>query len=387
MQSAPGSLVHTARLAEWGPQSALPFWIESAWDKRHGGFYETLEFSGEGRHGDIRRVRTQARQIYVFARAHVEGWPTRLELVHEGLGCLKARAWGIDGKPGWVHTLADDGEVIDGQRDLYDQAFLILALAWAFRATGDGACLDLAWQTLDFVEGHLGSPHGGFQESLGGDLLPRRQNPHMHMFEALLALHEATGEDRLLERLHGLRRLFEQHFLDRQSGVLREHFDQVWDIDAGVGHIVEPGHMCEWSWLLRAYTAQTGYDMKAASDLLFGKALEIGRMSTTGLMRAAVAADGRVVRPGARAWMQTEWVAAAASQYLAGETAQDLETAAESLMRYHLDPAPTGCWVDCVDETGRADCSGIPSSTLYHLLGSSLAARNCLAGTGATATR
>ena len=60
--------------------------------------------------------------------------------------------------------------------------------------------------------------HGGFFEEFAPGRtemkLPRRQNPHMHLLEALLALHVATGEKNWLRRAGALVDLFKRRFVD-----------------------------------------------------------------------------------------------------------------------------------------------------------------------------
>src|SRR3546814_11907533 len=56
--------------------------------------------------------------------------------------------------------------------------------------------------------------------------LPRRQNPHMHLLEAFLALYEASGEAHWLARAQSIHDLFRRHFL--QPGQLVEFFDADW---------------------------------------------------------------------------------------------------------------------------------------------------------------
>ena len=83
--------------------------------------------------------------------------------------------------------------VADPRRDLYAHAFVLLAIASYVGATGNRRALSLADETLAFLDDHMASPDGGgFVEQLpplGG---VRRQNPHMHLFEALLALWECS---------------------------------------------------------------------------------------------------------------------------------------------------------------------------------------------------
>ena len=62
--------------------------------------------------------------------------------------------------------------------------------------------------------------------------LPRRQNPHMHLLEALLALHVATGEKNWLRRAGALVDLFKRRFVDPQTGALIEFFGEDWSAGA-----------------------------------------------------------------------------------------------------------------------------------------------------------
>jgi hypothetical protein len=47
----------------------------------------------------------------------------------KGLDHLLTKAKSLDGRPGFVHTWAHDGTVLDPRRDTYDHAFVLLALA------------------------------------------------------------------------------------------------------------------------------------------------------------------------------------------------------------------------------------------------------------------
>jgi mannose-6-phosphate isomerase len=46
---------------------------------------------------------------------------------------------------------------------------------------------------VTFLETDLRSPHGGFLEGISATL-PRRQNPHMHLFAAMIANYDAIGD-------------------------------------------------------------------------------------------------------------------------------------------------------------------------------------------------
>ena len=144
------------KLKKWFIEDALPLWAAQGYDHERGGFYETLNFDGEPVTGQPRRVRVQARQIYVFAHAGVLGWHDGAEqLSAKGFDYFLAHACPDDGDRGCVHLLSDDGAIVDDQRDLYDQAFLILAAAWRWRAARDQRALDLLDKAVAFFRARI----------------------------------------------------------------------------------------------------------------------------------------------------------------------------------------------------------------------------------------
>ena len=61
--------------------------------------------------------------------------------------------------------------------------------------------------------------HGGYRESLP-DKLPRRQNPHMHLFESLLVLYKVTDNPDVHERAEILLNFIRDTFFDETAGVV-----------------------------------------------------------------------------------------------------------------------------------------------------------------------
>lgn len=328
---------------------------------------------------DTRRVRVQARQIYVFARAHYLGWCDSLDLAKRGMEILRQRACSPDGKPGWVHTLDHTGEVSSFVRDLYDHAFLVLAAAWLFRASGEQEYLELANEIVSFIEVEMTSPHDGFVESIGGPQLPRRQNPHMHLFEAMMALFDATRDPRVLERVDHLKQLFDRHFFQPESRVLLEYFSDDWSTARGdAAGIVEPGHLAEWVWLLAEYSRLTGAPLEGAARELFESSSRLGQHIEQGFLVASTTAAGKVNDAGSRCWMQTEWIRAAA--VLADRSIEGAgrvrDQAITVLFKHHIDGARPGTWIDAVNDKGRATSQVVPASTLYHIMGAVIEAES-----------
>lgn len=377
---------YATKLVAWGRDTALPFWLERGWDQQSGGFLEVVDLTGAPLVDTPRRVRVQARQIYVYARAEHEGWCKGLDRAAEAMALLEKRAFSPDGAPGWVHRLDATGEVLSPVRDLYDHAFILLALSWMYRVTGEAHYMSLIEQTLAFLDTHMSAPDRGFVESIGAAQLPRRQNPHMHLFEAMMALYEATGDAGVLDRIRTLRGLFDDIFFDPDAGVLREFFADGWHRDTSpIGDHVEPGHLAEWVWLLAEQARVTGdaADM-AAIRALYDTVCTKGISAVTGGLFTTCTAEGEVLDAGTRAWMQTEWIRAAAvfAKRGADEAESRLEQACKAMFDIHLDPALAGGWIDQTDAKGNPTVTNMPSSTLYHALGAVLEARDVVTSIG-----
>jgi mannose/cellobiose epimerase-like protein (N-acyl-D-glucosamine 2-epimerase family) len=358
------------RVRSWAVETALPFWAERGVDRVNGGFVECLDMEGVARPQSNRRVRAQARQIYVFAHAFNVGWFDGREIAMSGLDYLIDRAWRSAGEPGWAHVLDSQGAVIDPTRDLYDHAFILLALATAYKAGEDRQYLRLIDETLHVLDKYFAEDNGGFSESIGGGL-PRRQNPHMHLFEAFLALHDATGELRFLDRADSIYALFVEHFLVANGTMVREYFASDWRVWAeGAGDVWEPGHHCEWIWLLDRYATARKMAPHPSGSELFERVSSIGIIGQTGLLRAQMGADGSQADMPSRCWMQTEYIKALLTRTETGnERALDeAQSAISTLFDRHLDPAHPGGWIDHIDENGHAQSLDIPASTFYHLL-------------------
>lgn len=369
------------RFVRWFDERALPLWAGAAWDGRRGGFHEALDFDGAPRPDLPRRVRVQSRQTHVFASAAALGLHPQAEgLARAGFDYLLARAAPGGGARGCVHLLAPDGQVLDAKRDLYDQAFLLLACAAIWRAFRDDRALDLANRTLAFMDAELASPAGGWREDDRG-ALPRRQNPHMHLFEAFLALHEATGEAAWRARAVSVADLFETHFFNAGEGRLVEFFDETWrQAEGKAGEVIEPGHMAEWAALLEKFSAAGEGDFFEIQRTLWERAGILGADASGFLVDRVIA--GEAAGGSRRLWPQTEHLRAslvlARRPGAAPVFADHAEALSGALLATYLSQPVAGLWCDHYDSAGRPIAADVPASILYHLFEASLEARRFL---------
>ena len=344
----------------------LPLWSTEGWDPATGGFVERLDIVGRAELAAPRRVLVQARQIYCFAKAAQIGWyPEGAELARKGLDYLLAKAKSPDGRPGFVHLLAPDGAVLNPLRDTYDHAFVLLALAALYQLDQDAQVRAEIDSLMGFFDSELRSPDGGFAEGVPASL-PRRQNPQMHMFEALIACFDATHDQAFQARAGDLFGLFIGSLYDGKKQVLGEYFEQDWSRIEPVS--VEPGHQAEWVWLLKGFERITGCPTKRHRGELLGSALRF--RDATGCLVDEGDAAGQIRRTSRRCWPQTEIAKAWIAQAEAGEAgaADEARAALVRLQAHYLSHPVKGGWYDQFDAEGRSLIETIPASAFYHVL-------------------
>lgn len=358
-----------AHARAWLFDHALPIWWDRGFDRASQCFHEALDHNGTPVAAP-RRVRVQARQTYVYAAAGKLGWtgPWR-DAVAAGARVLTETAILPDG--GTAYLLDANGAVLDARHDLYDTAFVIFALAHASSALKDPSFATKAADLFAWTKANWSHPSGGFRE---GDLTPvppRRQNPHMHMLEALLALHDTTDDARFLEEANVIMRLFETRFVSDQWGALLEYFDDDWrPADGEEGRITEPGHQFEWAWLADRLYRQGGVDARVLARRIQVHGEVYGVDPRTGVIADEAWAEGGVKAATSRLWPYTERVKASVVHFERTGDPQSAANAArafDSLMSYCATPLP-GLWRDRRLASGDFADGPAPASSFYHVM-------------------
>ena len=352
----------------WMFDLALPWWAEHGVDRAHGGFIEQMTFAGEDAAVDFKRTRVVCRQVYVFSHAHMLGWSKGLDQTAMGVDYLIDHAWQGEDK-GFARQLTRGGAVLDPVADLYDHAFVLFALAWRFKATGDIKARDWLHRTLDFVERRLRHPREGFWHWTPPSG-PRQQNPHMHLTEAMLIAHEATGEARFADLAREVIGLFQTRFFDQASGTLAEYFtDDLARASGDAGHIVEPGHQMEWAWILNRARQQLGVETAPTIRALVAFAERHGVDPQSAATYNQIRDDGAALDRGSRTWPNTERLKAAVALYeLDGlDPGPVFGGSTRLLLDRYLSTDIPGFWIDAFDADGGPTAKTVPTSTLYHV--------------------
>lgn len=348
-----------ALLQHWLVDEAYPRWASLGYDERRGGFHELLDAAGPVAAAP-RRARVQVRQIYCFARAAGFGW-------RGDAARLVTRGWEYFFRhyrrpDGLFRTLvAADGSVLDDRAYLYDQAFVLLALAESRRYRGAAPDLDEATHSLMLaIHRHFRRSGPGFAEegATGPAPLP---NPHMHLLEAAQNWIAVSGEARWRELAEEITTLALDRMIDPHSGAL---FEPAADADR---HL-EPGHQYEWAWLLLRGLRSTRERAAAAAARLVHAGEAHGLRN--GLVIMELREDFSPCDSTARLWSQTERLKAALAlmQLTKQRGYQTMAAGAIDMLLHYLRADAPGLWWDRLGAEGGPVPEPAPASTFYHLV-------------------
>ncbi len=329
-----------------------------------GGFFERLDAKAQPIEVGYRRALVQFRQIYTFVKLS-EFDAELLRLANRGFLYTCNNFWDSE-FGGWVFKTTPRGEPHDETKDTYTQAFSIFALAHLARATGDTEVHRWLEKSLEYVDRLKDSRRGGYVEATDREghplLRTRRQNPHMHLLEAFLAV-ERLG----LDQAHRAREIYElllERFTARGEPPLLEFFTDDWRPHPEQGEIVEPGHLYEWSWLLREYAAL--YSQPDALRIAEGLHTWADRFGhRDGDVVDEVTQGGSAKKLSRRIWPQLERLKSESLRAVSA-SAPALQEAWRQLQERFL--REDGFWIEHRDAHGEVSVSELPGSTPYHLI-------------------
>jgi mannose/cellobiose epimerase-like protein (N-acyl-D-glucosamine 2-epimerase family) len=353
----------------WTKDTALPFWGTVGLDEARGGFHERLDLRGRPVLGVSKRLMVQGRQLYVYSRAAVLGWyPDAERLARRSFAYLLRTYYQADGRPGWVYSISSAGEVDSSIRDLYAHSFVLLGLAEYYRLTWDQEVLQLADTTMAFLDDELRAEKGYLDAVPPPDRI-RRQNPHMHLFEAFINLYDVAARAHYLDHAVEMFNLFATSFFQEQTGTLCEYLtEDLEPLACGKGRISEPGHEYEWVWLLRGFERISGRRVDPYCSALYEHAERYG-WDEHGFIIDEIDTEGTPVRSSRRTWPHAEGLKANIAEGEAGRKGCDERAArcAARLAEAFLARPVSGGWIDRLDADSRPISEFIPASTLYHV--------------------
>ena len=289
----------------------VPKWYDAFCDRESGGFHERLGHNFKPVETGYKRLLTQCRQLAVYAYAsQIQGGLDYSDTLGAQIDFMTCHYQGKF-KGSWRFSTDYKGRPYDNRYDLYAHAFVIFTFCHLDRAMPDLGVKEYADQTLDFIE-HAFRLHDapGFAEALDekGGVIPgmiRRQDPHMHLFEACLFAYENWEEQRYLDMAAQILILFEDYFIHGEQSDLVEYFDDRLRPHPDCGKQVKPGHYFEWVWLLQKYMCLSNSRLarlEKLSDKLLEKGNVIGWDKIYGGIYDLCDHNGKVLEETKRIW-------------------------------------------------------------------------------------
>ncbi|MDQ2076051.1 AGE family epimerase/isomerase [Marinimicrobium sp. ABcell2] len=270
--------------------SIANWWLKHSIDHERGGFYGEVGADNLPVPTADKGVVLNTRILWFFAElAAQDRDPRYQETAKRAFDYLRAHF--IDREHGgayWAVNCA--GEVIDGKKQVYAQAFAIYALVAYYQLTNDAEALEEALRCFELLEQHARDrSKGGYLEAFARDWspledvrlsdkdlnYPKTMNTHLHVVEAYTTLHKAAPKAEVKEALHYGIECFERYLINKENFHLRMFLDENWQ-DYSPGYTY--GHDIECSWLLA----------KAADSLGDEKVTERLQDSILGLANACV---------------------------------------------------------------------------------------------------
>lgn len=330
---------------------------------------------------------THSRLIFTMVQGYeITGDQRYLEVAIRGTEFLLARFY--DARYGGFFTAVDtDGNIVNAGKSTYGHAFALLALSHVARVTKNETYRSAALRAWEDIARNLRDSDGGLRPDAPRNFGPtnslRTQNPVMHMFEALLALIDATGDPRALAGAKSLGDFVLYKLLVGQAdggAFIPEWYDEHWKPlpTKDKGGYTDIGHQFEWSHLLTS-AERRGLSViyGASAERLLKYGLKVGYDETEGGMFNRAYPDGSIDRD-KYWWQQAEGLRAlmvAASESNRRDLWRRYEQTQE-LVREQLVDTTHGGWKSAARRTCEAGRCGDEQPDPYHMVGMHAAALN-----------
>jgi mannose/cellobiose epimerase-like protein (N-acyl-D-glucosamine 2-epimerase family) len=367
----------------------LAFYLPRCIDEDAGGFVTAFADDGAVLDPAGRHLVQQARYTLGFALG------CRFGLLQ---GCAEAAEHGLaflrgpqrDPVHGGWWWLLDGSTPVDRTKHAYGHAFVLLAAAEAVRAGLPAR--DLLEDAFGVLEERFWLHDDGlYADERSEDwtvLSPYRgQNANMHLCEALLAAHAATGEARFLDRAEEVARRVCLDLAGQTGGLLWEHYDADWRADLAYNRDrpddmfrpwgVLSGHLMEWAKLLVVlHQAQPNPWAIPTTERFFAAATGRAWDAEFGGFLYSFALDGRIVDDRKYHWVTAEAIGAAAALSAAtGNAAYRAwyDRCWAWALAHQIDNERGGWWPGLARDGSRLELPFAPGKPeLYHPLGACL---------------
>jgi cellobiose epimerase len=238
----------------------FPFWTsEYIMDHANGGFYGRVTLEMQRDNSEPRSLVLTGRMVYAFAGAYRQfGDPLYLVRAKYTFEYLLGHFY--DKTFGGAYNQVDAaGQIVDDDKPLYSEAFLVMACAAYYHATGDPEALRVAMETFNIFETRCKKGPANYAGSCARDWTPSQKSPfgrmlfpadaimfNHHLCQAYEQLYNATGDASILLPLREMADCMVNVLHDQKNHCFCTMFDKS---GQRLGTHQSFGHDCELSYL------------------------------------------------------------------------------------------------------------------------------------------
>ncbi len=243
-------------------ENILPFWRTVAIDTQNGGFVGKVTFDGFPIYQAPKSLVLNAQLLWVFSSICLyEKRDIYLPFAQQSFDYIVEHF--LDVKYGGAYwQLNAEGKVIDTQKEIYGQAFLISALVEHYKVTQDMNVLQYATNLFDLMEEKSHDDENlGYSEAFKRDWTPlnasrsgensklanRSLLTHLYILGAFTSLCRIWKDGNLFYRLKELIELFLEKIINADSMHFRLYFNKSWN---ETSNQISFGLDMESSWIL-----------------------------------------------------------------------------------------------------------------------------------------
>ncbi len=241
-------------------EKILPFWMKLK-DEERGGYYGYVDYELKVDKEAVKGCILNSRILWFFSNACTCLKDTAfLPYASHAFAFLKQHCLDLE-YGGLYWSVTCDGQVEDGMKHVYNQAFAVYALSSYYEVSKDPEALKLAWDLFQLIE-ERGKDEGGYLEAFerdfvtpagneklseNGVMASRTMNTLLHVLEAYTELYRVTGDERVKPPMLAILDTFAKRVYHPERRRQEVFFDKDWNtlID-----LHSYGHDIEASWLI-----------------------------------------------------------------------------------------------------------------------------------------
>lgn len=228
----------------------LPFWMRHSVDTVSGGFFTSLDRTGEVYDTD-KFIWLQNRQVWTFAKMYnyLEQNPEWLKIALHGADFLEKHGRDADGN--WYFALDREGRPLVQPYNIFSDCFAAMAFAQLFRATSEEKYRNIATETFDHILRRQEDPKGKYSKAVPGTRPLRSFALPMILSNLVLELEDVLDEALIRKTIDEAIHAVTEVFYHPDFGIVLENVAEDGSFsDSYDGRLVNPGHVLEAMWFL-----------------------------------------------------------------------------------------------------------------------------------------